>query len=81
MVTLTLEERTAAANAEFKEIGAWLNSERRRIYTELNARLGAARRLENSDDNYCTLYIEAATRCLAVRDKYALPPSAKIKMW
>ena len=78
---MTLEERTTAANAELKEIGAWLNSERRRIYNELNARLGTARRFENSDDNYRELYIELASRCLAVRDKYDLPLDTKIKMW
>ena len=78
---MTLEERTNAANAELKEIGKWLNYQRRRRYAELNARLGATRRFENSDENYRDLYVDFGERCLAILKKYDLPPDTKIKLW
>lgn len=78
---MTLEERKEAANAEFKEIGKWLNAERGRIYAELNTELGVERKFENSDEAYKKMYEELAARCVEVQRKYDLPLNTKIKFW
>ena len=76
---MTLEERKAAANIEWQEI--WLNTERKRIYMELNTKPGTKGYFEDNKAAYEEMYKELACRCLEVQKKYDLPRDTKIKLW
>ena len=78
---MTLEERQSAANAELIKISEWLKAERIRIYNELNEKLGSERKFDNGNSAYNEMIEEFYRRCLAVRDKYDLPPDTKLKLW
>ena len=78
---MTLEERSRKANEDLKELMKWFDDERKRIYNELNEKLGADRKFDGGNLPYKELHKEFAIRCKSVLDKYDLPLGTKLKLW
>ena len=72
---MTLEERIVMANSEMKKIGLWFNAERKKIYAELNTKLGANRKFNDGNENYTGMYEELARRCLEVQKNMTYHPT------